>query len=182
MVMPPFFLAPPVGAILRHIEAVANSVSAPIIVQYAPLQTGRVIDAQVFVNLHRFCPNVTHIKVDLIPSGEMITALTEASGGLLKSLTGYMGLHLPDDVARGGVGCMLTVSLGRMFLLLWNLLLAGSRNSWAFHSRLLPILNFMMQSVEMLIACEKILLLCLGHLGAEMKNILSILYAAKPSS
>lgn len=166
MVMPPFFLSPSVEAILGHIQAVAQAVAVPIIVQYAPLQTGKVIDAQAFVGLHRTHPNVTHIKVDLVPSGGMISALAQASGGSLQSLVGYMGLHLPDDAARGVAGCMPTVSLARAFVDLWKLLRQGGDAAWSFHQKLLPILNFLMQSVEMLIACEKLLLVRRGIIAS----------------
>ena len=165
MIMPPFFLSPSAEAIMRHIEAVAAAVAVPIIVQYAPLQTGKIIEAKTFVDLHRTHPNVTHIKVDLVPSGGMITALEQASGGSLRSLVGYMGLHLPDDAARGVAGCMPTVSLGRAFVYLWKLLRQGGDAGWSFHQRLLPMLNFLMQSVEMLIACEKLLLAGRGILA-----------------
>ena len=39
MVLPPFFLSPSVGAVRAHLRAVADSVSLPVIVQYAPAQT-----------------------------------------------------------------------------------------------------------------------------------------------
>ncbi len=166
MVLPPFFLNPSVEAILHHIEAAARAVKVPVIVQYAPLQTGKMISPEAFVNLRRALPNLTHIKIDLVPSGGMITALRQASGGSLKSLVGYMGLHLPEDVARGVAGCMPTASLGRAFVHLWDLLERGGEQSRAFHQRLLPLLNFMMQSVEMLIACEKLLLVKRGMISA----------------
>jgi dihydrodipicolinate synthase/N-acetylneuraminate lyase len=73
-----------------------------------------------------------------------------------------MGLHLPGDVARGVAECMPTVSLGRAFVLLWDLLNHDFHQGCVFHERLLPMLNFLMQSVEMLIACEKLLLVQRG--------------------
>lgn len=158
MIMPPFFLGPGAAAIMGHIEAIASAVPVPVIVQYAPLQTGRSISPETFAELHRTHPNVTHVKVDTVPSGSTITALCQASGGSLKSIVGYMGLHLPEDAVRGVAGCAPTVSLGRAFVHLWSLLGQGGDEGWDFHRRMLPLLNFMMQSVEMLIACEKLLL------------------------
>ncbi|MGH9402742.1 MAG: dihydrodipicolinate synthase family protein [Terriglobia bacterium] len=162
MIMPPFFLGPSVDAIVRHIEAVARAVTVPIIVQYAPLQTGKIISPEAFAELHREHPNVTHVKVDTVPSGTTITALQQASGGSLKTIVGYMGLHLPEDVTRGVAGCAPSASLGRAFVHLWNLLCQGGDEGRIFHQHLLPMLNFMMQSVEMLIACEKLLLVRRG--------------------
>ena len=74
MVMPPFFLSPSADAFRRHVEAIASPVAVPIILQYAPLQAGRTVEAEVFAGLHRSHPNVTHIKVDLVPSGSVVTA------------------------------------------------------------------------------------------------------------
>lgn len=162
MVMPPFFLSPSVAAIMGHVEAIARAVEVPVIVQYAPLQTGRFIDAAAFVELHGRCLNVTHVKVDLVPSGSTITALRQASGGTLQSLVGYAGLHLPEDVERGVSGCMPSVSLTRAFVHAWELLRRNEQEGRAFHHRLLPLLNFMMQSIELMNATEKLLLLRRG--------------------
>ena len=158
MIMPPFFLGATLDSIVHHIECVARAVTLPIMVQYAPLQTGKIIDPEIFAELHLKHPNVTHVKVDTVPSGMTITALQQVSDGSLKSIVGYMGLHLPEDVARGVAGCAPSASLGRAFVHLWSLLCQGSDEGRIFHQRLLPMLNFMMQSVEMLIACEKLLL------------------------
>ena len=158
MIMPPFFLGPTVESIVRHIEGVARAVTLPIIVQYAPLQTGRVLSPETFAELHRKHPNITHVKVDTVPSGTTITALQQAAGVSLKSIVGYMGLHLPEDVVRGVAGCAPSASLGRAFVRLWSLLCQGGDEGRILHQRFLPILNFMMQSVEMLISCEKLLL------------------------
>ena len=173
MIMPPFFLGPSEDTIMRHIETIAEEVEAPLIVQYAPLQTGKIICPESFANLHRAHPNVTHVKVDMVPSGSTITALDQASGGSLRSIVGYMGLHLPDDKARGVAGCAPSGSLGRAFVQLWNMLCQGGDEGWTFHQQLLPLLNFMMQSVEMLIACEKLLLV--------RRGIISSAYCREPA-
>jgi dihydrodipicolinate synthase/N-acetylneuraminate lyase len=162
MIMPPFFLGPTGDSIVHHIEGIARAITLPIIVQYAPLQTGKIISPETFVELHRKHPNVTYVKVDTVPSGMTITALQQASGGSLKSIVGYMGLHLPEDFARGVAGCAPSASLGRAFVHLWGLLCQGGDEGRILHQRLLPILNFMMQSVEMLITCEKHLLVRRG--------------------
>ena len=92
----------------------------------------------------------------------MITSLRNCSGNSLLAIVGYMGLHLPDDIRRGVTAVMPTVSLGRAFVQLFMLLQARADDGWRLHQRLLPLLNFMMQSVEMLIAVEKQLLVRRG--------------------
>jgi 4-hydroxy-tetrahydrodipicolinate synthase len=161
MLMPPFFLGTPIADIVRHIRAVASAVSIPVIVQYAPLQTGRVIDAATFAKLCGELPNISHVKVDLVPSGPTISALN-ANG--VSSLVGYMGLHLPEDFTRGTSGVMPTVSIAPAMVKLWNLLGKDEEEAKQLHARILPFLNFTMQSVEFLIACEKELLVEAGVL------------------
>lgn len=161
MVMPPFFLAPTTDAIVRHIHDIAAAVPVPVIVQYAPLQTGRTIEMQVFAQLRSKFPNISHIKVDLIPSGPTISSLREHS---LESLVGYMGLHLPEDFHRGVGGVMPTVSVCQAFVKIWKLLAHDEQQARRLHSEVLPLLNFMMQSIEFLIACEKELLVHRGIL------------------
>jgi dihydrodipicolinate synthase/N-acetylneuraminate lyase len=159
MLMPPFFLGTPIADIVRHIRQVASAVSIPVILQYAPLQTGRVIDSATFATLRSELPNITHVKVDLVPSGPTLSAL-RANG--VDSLVGYMGLHLPEDFSRGTSGVMPTVSITPAMVKLWNLLGTDKEQAKQLHAQILPFLNFTMQSVEFLIACEKELLVQAG--------------------
>ena len=161
MVLPPFFLAPSGDAILQHIQQIAASVPVPVIVQYAPLQTGRVIEPQVFARLHSELPNITCVKVDLVPSGPTISHLCSHS---IQSMVGYMGLHLLEDFRRGVGGVMPTVSVSAAFAELWRLLPQDPLRASTLHRELLPLLNFMMQSIEFLIAAEKELLVRRGIL------------------
>jgi len=162
MVMPPYLMSPGEAAVRNHIAGVAAAVDLPVIVQYAPAQTGTNLSADTLTEIHRTHPNFTHVKVDLVPSGPMITSLRNCSGNSLLAIVGYMGLHLPDDIRRGVTAVMPTVSLGRAFVQLFMLLQARADDGWRLHQRLLPLLNFMMQSVEMLIAVEKQLLVRRG--------------------
>jgi len=161
MVLPPFFLSPALEAIQHHILSIAHAVSVPIIVQYAPLQTSRFIDAEIFAALCREAPNIECVKVDMVPAGPIVAALRSLN---VPSLVGYLGLELPEDFSQGAQGVMPTLSLCPMLLEIWRNLsmdLAGAR---AMHESLLPLLRQMMQSVETLIASEKSLLVDQGIL------------------
>lgn len=158
MVMPPFFMAPHAAAVQNHIATLAAETRAPIIVQYAPIQTGASLTAESFAALHAQHSNVSHVKVDLIPSGPMIHQLQSLTKGRMKSIVGYMGLYLPQDVKSGAVGVMPTVSVSRIFVQLFQLLQTQPEEGRQLHARILPLLSFMMQSVEMLVAIEKVIL------------------------
>jgi dihydrodipicolinate synthase/N-acetylneuraminate lyase len=157
MVMPPFFLGPSEHAIIAHVAAIADAVRIPVIVQYAPLQTGRSIDPKVFVQLSSEHPNMVGVKVDMVPTGPYLAALAG-----LSTYVGYLGLHLPEAVERGASGCMPSASLTPAFVRCWDELLKVNEQGRKTHGALLPGLNFMMQSVEFLIACEKRLLVARG--------------------
>lgn len=160
-----YLMSPGESAVRDHIMAVAGSVNLPVVVQYAPLQTGTRLSPENLGAIHREQSNVTHVKVDLVPSGPTITKLQNCTQNSLRSLVGYMGLHLPDDMRRGVSGVMPTVSLGRVFARLYELLCAGRDDEGRkLHHRILPLLNFMMQSIEMMIAVEKELLVRRGLL------------------
>ena len=151
MVLPPFFLNPPADSILFHIEAIAEAVHVPVILQYAPTQTG--IDANILGRLP-----VSIIKVDASPS---VPALGSLPAGVT-TLIGYMGLDLPDAFLAGCAGCMPTASLVREFVKVWRLLQADPIEGRREHQRLISLLQYMMQSIEFLIAAEKQLLLKRG--------------------
>jgi 4-hydroxy-tetrahydrodipicolinate synthase len=172
MIMPPFFMAPSMEAVQNHIAVITADTAAPVIVQYAPIQTGANLTAEIFAALHQEHPNLAYVKVDVVPSGPMISRLQSIAGESLKAMVGYMGLHLPHDVGRGAVAVMPTVSLGHAFVALFGLLKSDPEQGRRLHERLLPMLNFMMQSVEMLIAVEKLLL--------QRRGLLTSAYCRSP--
>jgi 4-hydroxy-tetrahydrodipicolinate synthase len=158
MIMPPFVMSPGPESVLKHIAAIAADTAAPVIVQYAPIQTGTNLDAENIAALQRSFPNVAYVKVDSVPAGPMISRIRSSSGDSVKAIIGYMGLHLPADFARGAVAVMPTVSLVHAFAAMLEHLAQDLGQGRKLHERLLPLLNFMMQSVEMLIAVEKFFL------------------------
>lgn len=167
MLLPPFFLGPSTHAVLQHVRDVAAAVKLPMILQYAPLQTGRFIEAAAFEELSRSVPNLTHVKVDLVPSGPMVSDLCSRG---VACLVGYMGLHLPEDFSRGAAGVMPTVAVTPALAEIWRLLSDDPEKARSLHRELLPLLNFMMQSVEFLISCEKEILFRLGVLRSSYRR------------
>lgn len=164
MVLPPFFLSPGEKAVEAHIQGIAAEVDLPVIVQYAPAQTGLILSVDCLMTLHQNHPNIELIKVDVVPSGPRVTQLTAAG---LKCMVGYMGVSLPEDVERGAVAVMPTTSVSRIFVHLWNLLRDDPEQGRKFHQRFLPLLTFMMQSVEMLVAVEKTILHRRGSIASD---------------
>ncbi len=147
MILPPFFLDPPLPAILEHIACVARAVDIPSILQYAPAQTK--IGPEVLAGLP-----VSIVKIDAVPFAPAAASVPPHR----QLLAGYMGLDLPDAVISGCRGVMPTASLSPQFRKVWDLLKKAPEQGRAAHARLLPLLQFMMQSIEFLVQCEKHLL------------------------
>lgn len=159
MVMPPFFLSPDTGAVREHIREIARAVSIPIVVQYSPNQTGLRLPPRFFVDLTQEFPHLQYVKVDSTPAGPMISTLVEESSGRIKPFIGYAGLQMVDAFARGTVGCMPGCSLPEPYAEIYSALARGDRNQAAkLHGRLLPLISYMMQSLEFIIQCEKTIL------------------------
>ena len=116
---------------------------------------GTTLRADDFGKIQTESANLQYVKVDASPSGPLVSQL-HALG--FHAMVGYMGLHLPDDHARGAVAVMPTVSVVCAFVHLWKLLETKPDEAREFHQQILPLLNFMMQSVELLVAVEKVLL------------------------
>ena len=121
MVLPPYFLGPGEDAILEHLKRVIGSVKIPVIVQYAPVQTGVRISPEVFLKLNETLPNAEFVKVETQPPGRYVSQLVERSQGRLKSLVGYAGVQMPDVLARGAVGIQPGCSFTEIYIELWRL-------------------------------------------------------------
>lgn len=157
-ILPPFFLSPPPTSVCRHIRTVLRAVAPiPVIVQYAPAQTGAGLTVDVLDQLREECPNLVGVKVESQPPGRLVTALRERAPELF-ALVGYGGVQLPDAVARGAAGVQPGCSFVELYLDIWDRYRRGeSRRAEEQHARLLPYLAYWMQHVELIIAAEKLI-------------------------
>lgn len=168
MVMPPFFLSPETGAVREHIREIARAISIPAILQYSPNQTGLHLPLQFFVELAQEFPHLQYVKVDSTPAGPMISSLVKSSDLLIKPFVGYAGLQMVDAFARGAVGCMPGCSLPEPYVEICSALARGDRNqAIKLHGRLLPLISYMMQSLEFIIHCEKRILCWRGMIASD---------------
>jgi len=149
MILPPFvFPASPEP----HLRAVMDSVDLPCIIQDSAGLTGLKLDP---TNLAH--PNLAAIKVDQVPTGPAVTRLrTQLALTNLSYVVGYSGVHMFDAVQRGAeglMGCCGHIKEDRRML---DALLAGG--GYEEYTRLLPLLNFEMQTLDLVIAVHKQLL------------------------
>src|SRR5699024_8369965 len=174
MLLPPFFLSPALDDIIHHIKAVASVVSIPIIVQYAPNQTGVPISADVFLEINQEFENIQFIKVENQPPGRYVTKLAEGSNGILKSLVGYAGIQMPDVFRRGAVGVQPGSSFIEIYVELYKLYTEGKQDEFTkLFNRLLTYISYWMQDSELIIKAEKEIL--------KRRGIIESAYCRKPA-
>lgn len=158
MLLPPYFLSPGEEAMLEHLRRVIGSVKIPVIIQYAPVQTGVRIPPDVFIQLRDALPNADFIKVETQPPGRYVSQLIERSQGRLRSLVGYAGVQMPDVLARGAVGIQPGCSFTEVYVELWRRWLNDKPAFLLLHNRLLPYISYWMHGIELIIRVEKLIL------------------------
>jgi dihydrodipicolinate synthase/N-acetylneuraminate lyase len=168
VILPPFFLRPSSVAIASHIEAVLAAVAVPVVVQYAPSQTGVTLEPEMWARIHRKWPNLAMVKVEAAPPGRYISALRHATQGRLNALVGYAGLQLPDALRRGAAAVQPGCSFVEVYVELMRLW--GARDYAGFthlHRKLLPFISYWMQGVELIVQVEKHILLRRGIIAGD---------------
>lgn len=167
MLLPPFFLGPGEDAILEHLTRVIGSVRLPVIVQYAPVQTGVRLALEVFLRLRDALPNADFIKVETQPPGRYVTQLVERSQGRLKALVGYAGVQMPDVLARGAAGIQPGCSFTEVYVALWQRWHSDQAAFHTLHTQLLPYLSYWMQGIELIVKAEKVILRRRGLIASD---------------
>jgi 4-hydroxy-tetrahydrodipicolinate synthase len=159
MVLPPFFLQPGEDQLLDHLSTLGRAVDVPLLVQYAPEQTGTPIQPRTLANLAARVDTIDHFKIESQPPGPYITALEEASDGAVETLVGYAGIQMIEAFDRGSVGVVSGCALSDYYCDIVAAYRAGDRDrAISLHNRLTPLLELLLQDVELFIHYEKKLL------------------------
>ena len=169
MLLPPFFMKPGAGAIYEHMKQVCNAVNIPVVVQYAPEQTGVAIAPEVMANLRNDVKTQLYYKIECKPAGGYISNLLRITENKVKVLIGNAGYQFIECFDRGAIGAMPGSSMCDLYLKIYDSYLAGNRKkAMDLHgSVLLPFLNHIRQNVEMIIAYEKRILFRRGVIATD---------------
>ena len=156
MLLPPFFLKPSGQELYDHIKAVASAVQIPVMLQYAPEQTGVAIQPQVLKRLYEEAPNMNCFKIECKPAGPYITSLidslTPEQREVCRIFAGNAGYQMLETFDRGAVGAMPGGSMASLYIKVYRAYCDGDRETAVrYHNQLLPILNHIRQNVEMII-------------------------------
>lgn len=169
MLLPPFFLKPGGAALFQHIKAVCQAVSLPVMLQYAPEQTGVAIDPALLARLAKELPNLIYYKIECRPPGAYISRLLELTEGRVAVFIGNAGFQMIEGLDRGAVGVMPGCSMFDLYLKIYNAWKVGERAEAArLHNELLAMLNHIRQDVEAIIFYEKRILARRGLIKTEV--------------
>ena len=156
MVLPPFFLKPGAAELTKHMEALCRAVSIPVMVQYAPEQTGVAIAPEVFAGLGARNENLLYYKIECKPPGAYVSRLRELLNGKGEIFVGNAGFQMIEGFMRGAVGVMPGPSMFDVYRKIYDLIQSGDLpEAMAVHEKLNAMLNHIRQNVEMIICYEK---------------------------
>lgn len=156
--LPPHFLSPSRRAVEDHISTVLEAVAPmPVVLQYAPPETGTSLDAAAIRSIAARHPNLKMIKVGSSPQGPLIAELAAGDPPML-AVEGYAGVQLPVAIRRGAVGTQPGCSFTELYVEIWRRFTVGDDAGGAeLHRRLLPYISYWMLDTELIIAAEKLI-------------------------
>ncbi|MGL5388325.1 MAG: dihydrodipicolinate synthase family protein [Enterobacterales bacterium] len=171
MLLPPFFLQPSPQAIQEHIFAVLEAVDIPVMVQYAPGETGLSISPEQLAAVATRYPHAV-FKIECNPPVEYTREfLAHAPQACV--LNGYAGLYMLQMLAAGGKGVMPGCSFSEIYVRIYRHWQRGEQAlAEALHLTLLPYIQRWMGHCEYIIQVEKTIL--------QRRNIIASDYCRHP--
>ena len=156
MVLPPFFLKPAGAMLFEHLDALCDAVKMPLMIQYAPDQTGVAIPPDTLARLAEKHRNLMYFKIECKPPGAYISSLSKMLPSDRKIFVGNAGFQMIEGFKRGAYGVMPGPSMPDIYRKIWDALLAGNEaEAQRIHDKLNSLLNHIRQNVEMIIYFEK---------------------------
>ncbi|MDO6498809.1 dihydrodipicolinate synthase family protein [Photobacterium sanguinicancri] len=166
MLLPPFFLNPSNDHIIYHIQSVLSAVDIPVLIQYAPTETGIPITPQDMKAITDNHPNAV-FKIECNPPVEyaqqLLTLLPDAV-----IMNGYAGLYMLDMLEVGGKGVMPGCSFTEIYNAIYQLWQDGKKQqAQALHTLLFRYISKWMTHCEYIIAVEKEILVRRGIIATN---------------
>jgi 4-hydroxy-tetrahydrodipicolinate synthase len=151
MVLPP--RGATVDQLVTHFCRVADAGGVPILIQDSPQVTGVELAPEVFARLAAAHPLLCAAKVEGPGAGPKVSRLVEAG---IEVVAGWGGLHYPESLRRGAIGCMPGSDLGPAITRMDRLWRDGSKDaSEDLYRKILPLLSYVAQSLPLLILGAK---------------------------
>ena len=166
MLLPPFFLQPGPEAIRHHIFSVLEAVDIPVMVQYAPGETGLSITPEQLSDVAARYPHAV-FKIECNPpvdyTREFLQLAPQAS-----VMNGYAGLYMLPMLEAGGKGVMPGCSFTEIYVQIYRLWQQGlGAEATELHAKLLPWITRWMTHCEYIIQAEKTVLYRRGIIASD---------------
>ena len=167
-VLAPTTLGGDSGQVRAHLSAVLRACAPlPAVIQHAPALTGSTLTLDDLRRLAEECSNLVAVKVETLPAGPTVSALT-AIAPELGALVGYGGLHLVDALERGACGVQPGSSFVEIYQRIWDAWTAGDRTTAGkLHAALVPYLAYWMQDVRIVVQVEKLIARRRGWIASD---------------
>ncbi len=166
MLLPPFFLKPSNKQIIEHIRAVLSAVTVPVLVQYAPAETGLPIEPSEMEVLANEFPHAI-FKIECNPPVEYTQELLSLCPEAVV-MNGYAGLFMLDMLSIGGKGVMPGCSFAEVYVQIYQHWMRGNDNqARELHEKLFEYIIEWMGHCEYIIAVEKRILQKRGVINSD---------------
>ena len=160
ILQPPAITGVPEIEYVRFLGGVADQTELPLAVQNAPGLMATSLSNRALKALNRQHPNVCLLKAE--GPATYIDQLMQDTDGAFDIFGGLAGIQFPDSLRAGCVGMIPAADLFDPQVRIYELMRTGTPEAIAaaerIHRELLPLLVFMMSSVENFIAYGKHLL------------------------
>ena len=157
ILQPPAIGGVPEMAYVRFLGDVADKSDIPIAIQNAPGLMATSLSNKALKELNRQHPNVCLLKGE--GPATYLKQLMEDTDGAFDIFGGMAGIQLPDSLRAGCVGMIPAADIFDPQVKIYELMRQGTPETVAeaerLHRELLPLLVFMMSSVENFIAYGK---------------------------
>jgi 4-hydroxy-tetrahydrodipicolinate synthase len=160
ILQPPAIAGVPEPETVRFLGQVADRADIPLAIQNAPGVMATSLSNAGLKTLNRQHPNVCLLKAE--GPATYIHQLMQDTDGAYEMFGGLGGIQLPDSLRAGCVGLIPAADLFDPQVRIYDLMTEGSPEAVAeaerLHREILPLIVFMMSSVENFIAYGKPLL------------------------
>ncbi|MBX2884494.1 MAG: dihydrodipicolinate synthase family protein [Granulosicoccus sp.] len=157
VLQPPAIQGVPESQYVRFLGDVAERSDLPLAIQNAPGLMATSLSNHGLKELHKQHPNICLLKGE--GSATYLKQLIDDTEGAFDIFGGIAGMHLPDSLRAGCVGMIPAADLFDPQVRIYNLMKEGTPSSIAeaeqLHRHYLPLIVFMMSSVENFIAYGK---------------------------
>ena len=157
ILQPPAIGGVPEAEYVRFLGDVASQSELPIAIQNAPGLMATSLSNKALKELNRQHPNVCLLKGE--GPATYLKQLMEDTDGAFDIFGGMAGIQLPDSLRAGCVGMIPAADIFDPQVKIYELMRQGTPEATAeaerLHRELLPLLVFMMSSVENFIAYGK---------------------------